>query len=176
MAQLLEYLPPFEGLLPKWLVFVLLPSAISKRELLLTGTGLRCLRCQQSASLLLLRLHFEALHQRSCTGRPIVWPCIRHLDLPLSSGAHDRCVQHHLTCRVRPRHLDVRHCAGTLCGRACFWQCFSSGTVFEPADRGVFVCCVDADPAGGLPGCLNTTRDDSPNTCDHIRYASVPSQ
>lgn len=29
MAQLLEYLPPFEGLLPKWLVFVHLPLQLT---------------------------------------------------------------------------------------------------------------------------------------------------
>lgn len=126
----------------------------------LTRIGLRCLRRQQSAGLLLLRVHLEALHQWRRAGRAFVRSSLRHLDLPFCSGAHDRCLQHHLASRVRSRYLDIWHRVGTLCGRACFRQRLSTRTVPEPVDRGIFLVGLDVDPAGGLPGCLNRSNKD----------------
>lgn len=52
MSQFLTYLPQFEGILPKWLVFVRIAQSIRQSQqppakppgLTLPATGLRCLR------------------------------------------------------------------------------------------------------------------------------------
>ena len=130
MSSLTSYLPPADGFLPKWLLFVRptknSPQTTPQTTRILTQTtDLRRLPRQQHPSLLLPHwLPASLRRHHTFTRHSAQRPHLRHLDRPQLHHQTVRRIPHRQPGRVRDHALDVRRgvcalCAGVVGVRDC---------------------------------------------------------
>jgi hypothetical protein len=119
MDSLTSYLPPFDGFLPKWLLFVRSPPPrlqTPQTNNLTPPIDLNRLPRQQHPSLLLPRRLPASLRRHHALPRHAPQrPHLRHLDGSQLHHPLVRRVPHRQPGRVRDYLVDFRDCFRTLC-------------------------------------------------------------